>query len=281
MVTEDTALNDPRDVAKTTLALQVAYDGTDLHGFARQPNVLTVQGSIEEALGVLLRRPVDTVGAGRTDAGVHAIGQVVSFPVELDELPSDFTTLRRSLNALVDPAIRVRSIDVAPPGFSARFDAVSRTYRYLIAVGPVAPLFSSRFAHHVNRPLDLDAMRAGAAHLIGEHDFRSFCVSASSEGQRTFRRLDVVEVNPSVTPFGEETIEVVVRGNAFLHSMIRIIVGTLIEVGAGRRDPEWVREALVACNREAAGPTAPPTGLVLVDVNYAIDLFGLGAGSSA
>lgn len=256
-----------------TLVVRVAYDGSDLHGFARQPGLPTVQGALEAALEVLLRRPVQTVGAGRTDAGVHAIGQVVSLPVAADELPPDLSSLARGINALAGPHVRVLDVALAPPGFSARFDAVSRTYRYLIATGPVAPLFAGRYAYHVPRQLDLSAMRAGAAYLVGEHDFKSFCVTASAEGQRTFRHVDRISVDPSRTEFGEELIEVVVRGNAFLHSMIRIIIGTLVEVGLGRRDPEWVGEVLAACSREAAGPTAPAVGLTLVDVEYPSPLF--------
>lgn len=256
-----------------TLVMRVAYDGTDLHGFAKQPAVPTVQGSLESALEVLLRRPVPTVGAGRTDAGVHAVGQVVSTPIAPEEVPADLAAFTRSLNALSSPSVRVHDIAIAQPGFSARFDALSRTYRYLIAVGPVAPLFISRYAYHVARPLDIEAMTAGAKHLLGEHDFKSFCVTASAEGQRTNRRVDLIEVSRLETSFGEEVVEVVVRGNAFLHSMIRIIVGTLIEVGVGRREPAWVGEVLAACDREAAGPTAPPNGLTFVSVEYPSRLF--------
>lgn len=262
------ALGDP------TLVMRVAYDGTDLHGFAKQPVIPTVQGALESALEILLRRPVVTVGAGRTDAGVHAIGQVVSTPITPEEIPTDLSAFARGINALAGPSVRALDVVLAHPGFSARFDAVSRTYRYLIAVGPIAPLFINRYAYHVARPLDLEAMIEGASYLHGEHDFKSFCVAASAEGQRTFRCVDLIEVSPISTPFGEELIEVVVRGNAFLHSMIRIIVGTLVEVGTGRRDPAWVAEVLAACNREAAGPTAPPNGLTLVDVEYPTKLFG-------
>lgn len=247
------------------LALTVAYDGAGFAGFARQPGLETVQGRLETALATVLRRDVETVGAGRTDAGVHALGQVVSF--ELAEGETHDATLVRSLNALVGAGIAVTGARPAPDGFSARFDAVAREYRYRIVPGPVPPLFLAPYSWWVKGALDLGEMRAAAAALIGEHDFRSFCVSASAEGTRTFRRLDAVEILPDVE-MGEHCIVVRVTGNAFLHSMVRTIVGSLVEVGCGRRPASWMAEALAACDRSAAGPTAPAQGLTLWHVTY-------------
>ena len=155
----------------------------------------------------------------------------------------------------------------ARAGFSARFDAVSREYRYRLATGATPPLFLDDVAWWTPRALDLDAMREAARHLIGEHDFRSFCATESAVGKRTFRRLDVVEVAEE-EQLGERHVVVRVVGNAFLHSMVRVIVGTLVEVGAGRRDRQWVADALAARERNAAGPTAPAHGLTLWSVEY-------------
>lgn len=248
-----------------TLALTVAYDGAPFAGFARQPGQPTIQGSLEGALVTVLRREAETVGAGRTDAGVHALGQVVSFPATGSE-PAEGPLLR-SLNALVASGIVVRETRPAREGFSARFDAVSREYRYRIARGPVPPLFLAPVAWWVKGALDVDAMREAASLLTGEHDFRSFCVAESAVGKRTVRRLDAIDLWTE-EQLGEECLVVRVLGNAFLHSMVRTIVGSLVDVGAGQREPAWVGEALAACARSAAGPTAPAHGLTLWSVEY-------------
>jgi tRNA pseudouridine38-40 synthase len=246
------------------LALTVAYDGARFSGFARQPEATTVQGSLETSLATVLRRSVDTVGAGRTDAGVHALGQVVSFQCDGGE-PLPFE-LVRSLNGLTDGAV-VRGARFARPGFSARFDALSREYLYRIAPGPVPPLFSAPVAWWVKRELDLEAMRAAAAQLVGEHDFRSFCVAESAVGKRTVRRVDSIELSEEDV-LGEPALSIRVVGNAFLHSMVRTIVGSMVEVGLGRREAAWIDQALAAGERSAAGPTAPAQGLTLWSVGY-------------
>ncbi|NTW28362.1 MAG: tRNA pseudouridine(38-40) synthase TruA [Coriobacteriia bacterium] len=258
------------DSSPHALVLTVSYDGSKFAGFARQPGLETVQGRLETALSTVLRREVETVCAGRTDAGVHALGQVVSFDSDGEELPA--TSLLRSVNALVGHDVVVTEVREAPPGFSARFDAVSREYRYRLVTGPVPPLFLARFSWWVKKDIDLDAMRKGAAHLIGEHDFRSFCVTESAQGKRTFRRIDEIDIVEE-EHLGERCVVVRVVGNAFLHSMVRIVVGTLVEVGVGRREPRWVADALKAHSRSAAGPTAPARGLTLWKVEYPVDVW--------
>lgn len=258
------------DAITGSIALVVAYDGAPFCGFARQPGLETVQGRVEDALGMVLRRPVETVGAGRTDSGVHALGQVMSF--DLGGETVDSARVRRSLDALTGDAIVVREVRRARAGFSARFDATAREYRYRIVAGTVPPLFMGRFAWHVTHELDVEAMRAGAAMLQGEHDFRSFCVSASAEGRSTVRRVDVVEVLTE-QHLGEECLTVRVVGNAFLHSMVRVMVGTLVETGVGRHGPAWVGEVLGARTRVTAGPTAPAHGLTLHAVSYADEVW--------
>lgn len=254
--------------ADATFALQVAYDGAPFAGFARQPGQLTVQGELERALAVLLRREVPTVCAGRTDAGVHARAQVVSFDADVAELAGRTArSLQRSLNALVDDRIAVPRVVAAPRGFSARFDAVEREYRYLLFDGPFRPVLFADRAWAVGKPLDVDAMAAAAAHLVGEHDFKSFCLAASAVGKPTTRFVREVAVERAELA-GEPVVVVRVIGNAFLHSMVRTMVGTLVAVGLGRRAPEWVAEVLAARERSAAGENAPAEGLVFWRVAY-------------
>lgn len=251
-----------------TYSLTLAYNGAPFAGFARQPGQLTVQGETEQALTTLFRRPVETTCAGRTDAGVHARSQVVSFDVDRQEMvgrnPEAFL---RSMNALTHDGISFRSLDVRPSGFSARFDAKMREYRYFIFNHEFPPMFTADFAWHVKKPLDVDAMAAGAQFLIGEHDFKSFCLAASAEGRRTYRFVEEISFH-RCAEFDESLLYVKVRGNAFLHSMVRALVGTLVNVGKGTKPPEWVQRALEARNRSAAGENAPAKGLVLWDVEY-------------
>ncbi len=249
-----------------TLALTVGYDGAAFAGFARQPGQLTVQGALEDAASTAMRRPVEITGAGRTDAGVHALGQVVSFDLEPAEEP-DPHALLRSINGLAGPHIVVAEVRRAPHGFSARFDAVAREYRYRIVPGPVPPVFLSRYSWWIKRSLDLAAMRRAAQTLVGEHDFKSFCVAESAEGKRTMRHIELLEITTE-RELGEHALSVRIVGNAFLHSMVRVIVGTLVEVGAGRRPDSWVEQVLDARDRSLAGPTAPPEGLTLWHVSY-------------
>ncbi|MEE0845683.1 MAG: tRNA pseudouridine(38-40) synthase TruA [Eggerthellaceae bacterium] len=253
-----------------TLALTLSYDGAPFCGFARQPGKLTVQGSLEQALRTLYKREVPTVCAGRTDAGVHARGQVVSFDVTEGEFASKTAhSLMRSLNALVHDSMAVRAAQEAPFGFSARFDAVEREYRYYLYTPQARPVLIGGHVWHYPKPLDLEAMRAGAAHLIGEHDFKSFCMAVSAEGRPTCRNVSRIDVE-RMSAFAEnDMVRIRVVGNAFLHSMVRTIVGTLVAVGCGRRTPEWVAEALAARDRRAAGETAPAKGLVFWKVSYA------------
>lgn len=251
-----------------TLALTVAYNGAPFCGFARQPGQLTVQGELEQALALLFRREVETTCAGRTDAGVHAAGQVVSFDVRKDELRDrTLPSLRRSLNALTHDAIAVRVVERKPYGFSARFDARAREYRYRICVGETPPIFMRDFSWFMPGGLDVAAMEAASRCLIGEHNFKSFCMAASAEGKPTCRNVHEISFCTEAV-MGERMLVVKVVGNAFLHSMVRTMVGTLAAVGRGQRDPRWVAEALKACDRRAAGENAPAQGLVFWRVVY-------------
>jgi tRNA pseudouridine38-40 synthase len=253
---------------RRTLALEMAYDGSAFSGFAWQPGRLTVQGSLNEALELLYKRPVETVCAGRTDAGVHALRQVVSFDVSEEELASrSLAVLKRSLNALIDDHASISVIQEMQPGFSARFDAKAREYRYYLYRGDTRPVLIDGRVWRLGWPLDLDAMREGARYLIGEHDFKSFCLSASAEGKPTHRKVIELTVEEQEL-LGSPVVVVRVLGSAFLHSMVRTIVGTLVAVGLGKHPSSWVGEVLQACNRGAAGETAPAKGLILWHVYY-------------
>ena len=251
-----------------TVVLELAYDGAPFSGFARQPGQLTVQGSLEDALGLLYGRLIETTCAGRTDAGVHALGQVVSFDLSAAEFQArPLTAMARSLNALVDEHIAVKRAWEAAHGFSARFDAVAREYRYFIYEGPERAVLVANRVWHLKRELDIEALAAAAAHLVGEHDFKSFCLAVSAKGKPTCRNIVEITIDRERL-LGERVVVVKVIGNAFLHSMVRTIVGTLVAVGTGRRDPSWIAEVLAACDRQAAGENAPANGLVFWHVDY-------------
>lgn len=257
-----------RETPERTLSLTVSYNGAPFSGFARQPGQLTVQGELEQALSLVFRRPMEVVCSGRTDAGVHALGQVVSFEVTNDELEGrNLYSLRRSLNALTHEDITVREVEERQPGFSARFDAQWREYHYHVCLDEVPPLFMRDFSWYVHGQLDIDAMREAAAYLVGEHDFKSFCMAASAVGKPTCRNVHEISLSREMI-MGEDILTIKVVGNAFLHSMVRTIVGTLVMVGRGQRKPEWVREVLETRNRTAAGENAPAAGLVFWRVQY-------------
>lgn len=257
-----------REAGLRTFSLSLGYRGAAFNGYARQPGQLTVQGDLEHALGILLHRDVDTVCAGRTDAGVHARRQVVSFDVDEDEATAiDTHRWLRSLNALTHDDIVVRSVDERVPGFSARFDAQSRIYRYFICTTPTPPLFSDGFCWHVPDELDLGAMAQAGMFLEGEQDFKSFCKAESAEGKPTYRNVHRISVD-RVDMLDDGMVCIEVEANAFLHNMVRTLVGTLLMVGRGKRSPRWVFDVLDARDRRAAGETAPAEGLVLWDVRY-------------
>jgi tRNA pseudouridine38-40 synthase len=253
-----------------TFALALSYNGEPFSGFARQkdPEIPTVQGELERALATVLRTETPVVCAGRTDAGVHALRQVVSFAIRAEVAAElDTTRFLRSLNALTPDAISVIELRRARPGFSARFDATEREYRYRICNRQAPPVFLSRYTCHIPQTLDKAAMEEASRALIGEHDFKSFCVAASAEGKSTVREVTAIDMLMH-EPFGEPMFSLCIKGNAFLHSMVRTMVGTLLEVGMGAQPSTYPGEALAARNRAAAGPTAPAKGLSLHKVSY-------------
>ena len=263
----DTQSFDAPEVLDGTIVLQLGYDGSNYSGFAEQPGQTTIAGEIRRAVEVFLRRPIELTCAGRTDAGVHAVSQCVSFPATAQELEITRSRWMRALVALLPRDIAAREVWHAAPGFSARFDARSRTYTYRIATGDAPPLLTRSVTWWHRQALDVEAMQAAAQRMLGERDFKSFCKASSAEGKPTHRCVISAGFGCEDN-LGEECITFTICGNAFLHSMVRTIVGTLVEVGMHRREPEWIDEVLAACSRQAAGPTAPAQGLCFMAVEY-------------
>ena len=239
--------------------LTVEYDGTDYAGWQRQDALPTIQETLETALSTQLGERVVVVGAGRTDAGVHARGQVASFRTG-SAIPIEGVI--HGTNALLPGAIAITDAADAEPGFHARRDAKGKHYRYLVLNRRAPSPLAERFAHRVAPPLDVAAMRAAAGALPGTRDWSSFRNAGSVEGSavRTVTRLDIERDG--------EYVSVDVEGDGFLYKMVRNLVGTLLLVGRGRWAPEAVREALDARDRRKAGPAAPARGLTLVEVYY-------------
>lgn len=250
-----------------TLVIRIGYRGAGFAGFAEQPSVRTVAGELRRALETALRRPCELTCAGRTDAGVHAIAQYVSVPVTEAELGLPGERLMRSLVALTPDDLSVQAILRAPAGFSARFDAISRSYRYRIAASQARPVLAWEHSWWYRGALDVDAMAEAARPLLGEHDFKSFCKASSAEGKPTSRYVGALDVG-RVREAGEELVAIDVTGNAFLHNMVRTIAGSLVEVGRGHRAPGWIEGVLAARDRAVAGPCAPAKGLTFVGVAY-------------
>lgn len=237
----------------------VGYDGTDFSGFQVQPDQTTIQGEIEAALYRITGEEIQIHGSGRTDAGVHARGQVIHFDTK-SHIPLD--KWRFVLNNQLPDAIVICSVEEAPESFHARFDVQVKEYRYCIDNGPVADVFRHRYADHIRFPLDVEAMQQAARHLVGEHDFTSFCSA------KTFVEDKVRTVYGLTVERRGDEVWVTCRGNGFLYNMVRIIVGTLVEVGQGKRAASELADILAACDRERAGKTAPAKGLTMWEVVY-------------
>lgn len=256
--------------AAGTLVIRLGYRGGDFCGYAEQPGKRTVAGELRGALETTLRRPCELTCAGRTDAGVHAVAQYVSVPVAASELALPATRLRRSLVALTPDDVSVIGLYRGAADFSARFDAMMRRYRYRICAGDARPVMAWDHAWWYKGALDAAAMDEAAQALVGEHDFKSFCKALSAVDKPTCRYVDSLRVT-EVEEASERLLCVDVVGNAFLHNMVRTIVGTLVEVGRGHRDAAWVADALAARDRRAAGPCAPARGLTFEGVEYPED----------
>jgi tRNA pseudouridine38-40 synthase len=250
---------------RVRVRMTVAYDGSEFHGFAPNPGVRTVGGTLQDALARVLRTPVTLTCAGRTDTGVHAWGQVVSFDAPAERF--DPLTLRRSLNRLCAPAVVVREVAPAPPPFDARRSARGRTYRYTVVNRPVPDPFLARVAWHVDEPLDIDLLRLGCDPLVGEHDFSAFCRRPRHRDGREVSLVRRVR-RAGWSDLGEGVLRFEIEANAFCHQMIRSLVGTLVDVGAARRHAGEVLGIIAARDRSRASRLAPPEGLCLWSVDY-------------
>jgi tRNA pseudouridine38-40 synthase len=251
--------------APRTFKLTLAYDGTGLVGWQRQPEGISVQGLLEDALTRLTATAgVSVTGAGRTDAGVHARGQVASVTLATRLGPAD---LQRGANALLPPAVRVLAVELADGTFHARFAAKARRYDYHVVNGPVISPFDVRYAWHVPFPLDVAAMRAALPVLEGRHDFAAF-QSAGSDVDGTVRTLHEVRLDEEPIDGGSRRLVLGLTGDGFLRHMVRAIAGTLVEIGRGRWPAVRLAAVLASGDRAQAGPTAPAQGLFLVFVRY-------------
>ena len=242
------------------IKIVIEYDGTAYHGFQRQTdNLPTVQKVLEDSLADLLKRPVNIVVAGRTDAGVHANGQVISFRTDA-RIPVDRIVL--AINSLLPVDIVAKHAEEVDYSFHAQFSAKSKVYRYHIINARVPSTFDRLYSYYVPQKLDIDKMKKAAGYIVGEHDFSAFR-SAGSQARTSVRqvyRLDIETNSPHIF--------ITIEANGFLYNMVRIITGTLLYVGKGKLATEDVRRFVQTGTREAAGPTVPPQGLSLIEVKY-------------
>jgi len=237
----------------------VEYDGTDYFGFQRQSRRRTIQGELESALTLVMKEPVRVVGASRTDTGAHARGQVISFKTTCG-IPIERMCV--ALNSALPPNIVLADAEEVGPDFHARYSALLRTYEYLILNAERPSAMFGRFTWHVPGKLNLAAMRRAATHLVGTHDFSAFSTSRR-DGKSAVRSLTALDIRKR-----SDVVTFVLTANGFLHGMVRGIVGTLVEVGQGRRKPDDVKTILDSKDRSAAGKTAPARGLCLIKVAY-------------
>jgi tRNA pseudouridine38-40 synthase len=239
------------------IKLEIEYDGSDFHGWQTQPELRTVQGELELSLSSILNHEIKLIGSGRTDVGVHALRQVANFETESGLEPE---TLKKALNGVLPRDIVVKQVKEVNSEFNARFSAKSRVYRYLIFLGRTALM--RRYSWEVPYSLSMEVMSQAAALICGEHDFSSFCVVQSA------KENSICRVDSAIWRHKENELEFTIEADRFLHSMVRILVGTLIEAGRGYFTVADFMSIMEAKDRRKAGPTAPACGLYLVEVKY-------------
>jgi len=258
-------LEDSKDRRRRNLKMILSYDGSEFSGWQVQPDVVTVQGTLASAIGRITGEKVLPQGSGRTDAGVHALAQVMTF-VTFSAVPTE--NFQRALNDILPPSVRVLDVKEMSPEFHARHSARGKTYRYRIYRAPICPPFLARYVWHYPYPLDEGAMARAARLVLGEHDFTSFAAVDPERGREGEPASNVRTILSSAWEGGGEELVYTVRGSGFLHHMVRNLVGTFILVGRGTLQVEGVSQILNAKDRSAAGATAPGAGLYLVSVEY-------------
>ena len=246
-------------ISMTRVMLTVAYDGTNYHGWQLQPNAITVEGVLNEALSELLHEDIKVIGASRTDTGVHALGNIAVFDTEA-RIPAEKVSY--ALNQRLPDDIRIQKSQQGSLDFHPRHQNSKKTYEYRILNREFALPTQRLYSHFTYVPLDVDLMKAGAKYLIGEHDFKSFC-SVNTVVESTVRTIYDISVTKH-----EDIISIKVTGSGFLYNMVRIIAGTLMEIGKGKTEPQKVKDMLEALDRTASGPTAPACGLTLMSYEY-------------
>ncbi len=237
----------------------IQYDGTRYYGWQRQPDKNTIQGKIESVLSVMCGKDIEVIGAGRTDAGVHAKGMTANAVLDTDMSERE---IRDYLNRYLPDDIAVSEVKAAGERFHARYNAVGKTYCYTCFDGEVKPVFQKRYVYMLDAKPDMNLMKKAADVLVGEHDFRNFCVNPHMK-KSTVRIVDRISISEK-----GGFINFTFHGTGFLQNMVRIMVGTLLEAGYGRKSIEDIRYSLNAAERVKAGPTAPPQGLCLISVDY-------------
>lgn len=247
------------------LKFTLSYDGTDFSGWQVQPGTATIQGTLASAIGRVTGEKVLPQASGRTDAGVHALAQVVTFVTESSVPTANF---QKALNDILPSSVRVLQVEEAAADFHARHAAKAKTYRYRICRGAICPPFLARYVWHYPYPLEEATIASAAAFVIGEHDFTSFAAVDPERGREDELSSNVRQIFSSEWKRAGEEFVYMVRGSGFLHHMVRNLVGTFILVGKGNLKPEEIRRILEAKNRSQAGPTAPANGLYLVSVEY-------------
>lgn len=244
---------------KKNYKMTIAYDGTRYYGWEHQPDRDTIQGKLESVLEIMCGEFIDVIGAGRTDAGVHAKAMTANAVMETNKSEEE---IRDYMNRYLPDDIAVLEVREASERFHARYKAVGKTYCYTCYDGPVKPIFQRKYVTRLSSPVDVEKMRQAAVYLEGRNDYKSFCGNPKMK-KSTVRVVDSIEIKRS-----RGYIYFTFHGTGFLQNMIRILVGTLLEVGRGAMPPEQVKDILEARDRKLAGPTAPPEGLCLIKVDY-------------
>ena len=241
------------------IKLILQYDGTIYHGFQIQPDVITIQGVLEDTILKLLNEKVHIYGCSRTDAGVHAVRYVAGFMLSTPIPPERIAFV---MNNALPPDIRILSSEEVSADFHPRFSCLAKTYRYVINTDPEADVFSKNYEWQLRHSLDVEAMQNATKHIIGEHDFRSF-MTTGPEMENTVRNVHSLDVTTE-----DKQIKIYIKADGYLYNMVRIITGTLVSVGEGRISPDYVKEIIAKKDRNFAGPTAPPHGLALYEIYY-------------